>query len=81
MILASSVKTKEVEVIEFHRIDDTVLNSFDLTFSGGTNKSSLTISSYKAEMLSIYGHYDFLKSLSVWTVFRRQNLTSTDVRF
>ena len=32
-------------------------------------------------MLWVYGHYIFFNSFSAVTVFRRQNLTSLDVRF
>ena len=32
-------------------------------------------------MLWVYGHYKYFNSISLGTVFIRQNLTSTDVRF
>ena len=32
-------------------------------------------------LLWVYGHYKYLHSYSAWVYFRRQNLTSIDVRF
>ena len=44
----------------------------------------LVISSFRfilISMLWVYGHYKYFNNFSVGTVVKRQNLTSTDVRF